>query len=71
MDEKEQIELIYSIYDLPPKTQKEADRNFVWALLKSGCPPFYILAATERMTEGQFPDDAYEEDEEYDPENEE
>ena len=60
MNEQQQKELLYAIYDLPPKTQKEADRDFIWALLKTGCPIRNILAATEYLAVRDHPDDSYE-----------
>ena len=69
MTEEEQRKLLYRIFDLPPKTQKEADRNFVWWLLQVGCPVYYILAAMEELFCRDHPDDSYEENEEYDPED--
>ena len=65
MDENEQLQFVYQIFDLPPKTQKEADRNFVWQLLQAGCKPYYILKAYQELFTRDFPDDAYDEDEPY------
>ena len=69
MTEAEQRAFLYEIFDFPPKGQKEADRNFVWQLVRAGCPAYYILAAFEELCLRDHPDDAYEEGEEYDPEN--
>lgn len=68
MSEEEQLQLLYRIYDFPPKTQKDADRDFVWALLRTGCPVHHILAATEYIFVRDHPDDSYEGwDDHYDP----
>ena len=67
MNEAEQRALLYQIFDFPPKYQKEADRNFVWQLLRAGCPVYFILAAFEELCIRNHPDDAYEEGEAYDP----
>lgn len=64
-----QQKLVYKIFDYPPKTQKDGDRDFVWNLLCAGCPPYYILEAFERMCRNYHPDDAYEPDEPYIHEN--
>lgn len=65
MNEEEQLQFVYQIFDLPPKTQIDGDRNFVWHLLQAGCPPYYILKAYQELLISDFPDDSYDKDEPY------
>lgn len=58
-DRDEQLKQVLSLYHLPPKSEIEADRDFVWNLLKAGCPPKYILSASENILLHNHPPDAY------------
>ena len=59
MTKQEMLDQVYHIYQFPPKTEIEADRNFVWKLLQAGCHPYYILAATESLSETAHTNDVY------------
>ena len=63
MTNKEMLEMVYRLYNLPPKTERDAKRDFVWNLLQAGCDPYYILQASENMIESDCLDESYSEDE--------